>query len=268
MVKKKQAKATSQTASYTSEAYTRQKMIFNPEDHKDLRIAIVGVGGIGSNVAFSLAKTGFMNLTLIDMDTVSVENLGSQLYKKEQIDQPKVSALASNLREYVPHINVEEIEDFANFDTEVECDVLILALDSLAARKSVFQSPSAKNAKYVIDARMGATAASFYCITKETSKGELTEYSVSLNRKPAQLPCAGRAIAFTVHIIAGIITSMVRNLCTGKTVPFEQYFDMENFEHVKVQSPSTPVIQTQHDSATKPVSTKRGKSGKVASRES
>ena len=70
-------------------------------------VAICGLGGLGSNIAVSLARAGIGKLILIDFDKVDISNLHRQQYKANQIGVNKTDALADNLREIAPYITVE-----------------------------------------------------------------------------------------------------------------------------------------------------------------
>ncbi len=70
-------------------------------------VAICGLGGLGSNIAVSLARAGIGKLILVDFDKVDISNLHRQQYKAEQIGRFKTEALAENLREIAPYIQVE-----------------------------------------------------------------------------------------------------------------------------------------------------------------
>lgn len=70
-------------------------------------VAICGLGGLGSNIAVSLARAGVGKLILIDFDTVDITNLHRQQYKATQIGIYKTDALAENIKEIAPYISVE-----------------------------------------------------------------------------------------------------------------------------------------------------------------
>ncbi len=70
-------------------------------------VAICGLGGLGSNIAVSLARVGIGKLILIDFDRVDITNLHRQQYKTAQLGQNKVDALAENLSEIAPYVVVE-----------------------------------------------------------------------------------------------------------------------------------------------------------------
>lgn len=73
------------------------------------RIAIAGVGGIGSNVAVNLVRSGIDRIRLIDFDRVEPSNLNRQFYFHDQIGALKVDMLAINLRRIHPTIDIEAI---------------------------------------------------------------------------------------------------------------------------------------------------------------
>ena len=70
-------------------------------------VAICGLGGLGSNIAISLARAGIGKLILCDFDRVDITNLHRQQYKAEQIGMYKTVALAENLKEIAPYISLE-----------------------------------------------------------------------------------------------------------------------------------------------------------------
>ena len=64
--------------------------------------AVCGLGGLGSNIAVSLARAGIGKLILIDFDRVDITNLHRQQYKASQIGEYKTAALSANLKEIAP----------------------------------------------------------------------------------------------------------------------------------------------------------------------
>ena len=72
-------------------------------------VAICGLGGLGSNIACSLARAGIGKLILIDFDRVDITNLHRQQYKAKQIGQFKTEALAENIKEIAPYIDLVTI---------------------------------------------------------------------------------------------------------------------------------------------------------------
>jgi len=70
-------------------------------------VAVCGLGGLGSNIAISLARAGVGKLILVDFDRVDVTNLHRQQYKAGQVGLPKPEALLANLKEIAPYTEFE-----------------------------------------------------------------------------------------------------------------------------------------------------------------
>ena len=70
------------------------------------RAAIAGLGGLGSNIAVSLARSGVGHLLLVDFDVVDVTNLNRQMYMIPHLDMPKTEALREILAQINPWLDV------------------------------------------------------------------------------------------------------------------------------------------------------------------
>ena len=101
-------------------------------------VAVCGLGGLGSNIATSLARAGIGKLLLIDFDRVDITNLHRQQYKANQIGLYKADALAENLSEIAPYTEIKTVtakiteEDLA--DLLKDADVVCEAFDNAEAK--------------------------------------------------------------------------------------------------------------------------------------
>ncbi len=77
------------------------------ESFSSATVAVCGLGGLGSNIAIHLARAGIGKLILCDFDRVDITNLHRQQYKASQVGIYKTDALAYNLREINPYIELE-----------------------------------------------------------------------------------------------------------------------------------------------------------------
>lgn len=104
-----------------------------PELHRrfsSASVAVCGLGGLGSNIAVSLARAGIGTLLLIDFDLVDISNLHRQQYKASQTGRYKTEALAENLSEIAPYTKVKTLtakitgENFAEVlkDADIVCE--------------------------------------------------------------------------------------------------------------------------------------------------
>jgi len=102
-----------------------------------LRIAVVGVGGVGSWAVEALARTGVGHLTLIDHDDVTVSNINRQLPALDStVGLAKVQVLKSRIADINPECDVAAEEDFLaekNLEHYLErnFDMVIDAIDSI-----------------------------------------------------------------------------------------------------------------------------------------
>lgn len=120
-------------------------------------VAICGLGGLGSNIAVSLARAGIGRLILVDFDQVDISNLHRQQYKADQIGRFKTEALAENLREIAPYIAVEThtvrvTEE--NFEELLsDADIICEAFDGAEAKAMLVNGVLEKlHTKYLIAA--------------------------------------------------------------------------------------------------------------------
>ena len=100
--------------------------------YKDLitkRIAIIGVGAIGSSLAEALVRGGVRNLTLWDSDTVEPGNLCRSTYNTTNIGDTKARALANNLNKVSPFCRVNIMRD--NFYGNINYDNQSKFIESL-----------------------------------------------------------------------------------------------------------------------------------------
>ncbi|MHB1135296.1 MAG: sulfur carrier protein ThiS adenylyltransferase ThiF [Coriobacteriia bacterium] len=76
-------------------------------------VAIIGCGGLGSNVAEMLVRSGVGRLTLADFDTVDERNLNRQFFFRDQIGMRKVVALAENLQRIRSDVRLDLVAERA-----------------------------------------------------------------------------------------------------------------------------------------------------------
>lgn len=120
---------------------------FGPENLAKIqrtRIGVAGAGGLGSNCAQFLVRSGFCNFTLVDYDRVEFSNLNRQFFFLNQVGKPKVEALQENLLQINPDLNINinqvKIESANVARLFTECDVVIEALDHPEYKRLVVET--------------------------------------------------------------------------------------------------------------------------------
>lgn len=94
------------------------------------KVAVAGLGGLGSNVAVSLARIGVGHLHLVDFDRVDLANLNRQQYFLKDVGRYKTDALKEELLEINPYLDIrtdcqrvteENLEELFQAD-EIVCE--------------------------------------------------------------------------------------------------------------------------------------------------
>lgn len=73
---------------------------------REAKVAVCGLGGLGSNIAIALARCGIGGLHLIDFDRVDLTNLNRQQYSLAQLGRPKPEALKEELLTINPYLSI------------------------------------------------------------------------------------------------------------------------------------------------------------------
>ncbi len=100
------------------------------------RVAVIGVGGVGSWTAEALARTGVASLTLIDLDDVCISNANRQLHALDgEVGRAKVEVMAERVRRIHPGCEVRAVADFFTAETadallDAHHDVIVDAIDN------------------------------------------------------------------------------------------------------------------------------------------
>ena len=124
-------------------AFSRTEMIIGEQGIRRLaeaKVAIFGVGGVGSYVAEALVRAGVGNFVLVDDDTICLTNTNRQLHAtRKTIGQPKVEAMRQRMLDINPAAVIETIQSFylpekAEQLIKNDYDYIIDALDTVTAK--------------------------------------------------------------------------------------------------------------------------------------
>jgi sulfur carrier protein ThiS adenylyltransferase len=107
-------------------------------------VGIAGAGGLGSNVAAHLVRSGIRRLVVADFDHVAPSNLNRQFYFADQVGMQKVEALAINLARINPALEMRalDLRLHSAIVREVfeECQILVEALDDARDKKMMAEA--------------------------------------------------------------------------------------------------------------------------------
>lgn len=143
--------------------FSRTELIFGKEAMEKLynsRVAIFGIGGVGSYTAEALARSGVGTLDLIDNDKVCITNINRQLFATQKtIGQYKVDVAEERLKEINPDIRINKHKIFylpetSNLFDFSQYDYIVDAIDTVKGKLELIEK--ANEAKTPIISSMGA----------------------------------------------------------------------------------------------------------------
>ncbi len=190
------------------------------EKVKAARVGIAGLGGLGSHIAFALARTGVGHLHLVDFDVVEPSNLNRQCYRICDLGKPKTQALAEQLRAVNPYLTITT--DLVRVTAENAA--ALFAHDPIVCE--AFDAPAAK--AMLIDAVLTAcpdstlVAASGMagfgsCNTIQTRRITDRFYLCGDGETAAEAGCG--LMAPRVSVCAGHQANMILRLIVGEDTP-------------------------------------------------
>ena len=123
---------------------------------KKTRVCILGLGGLGSNVAVLLARSGIGYLKLVDFDTVEASNLNRQQYRISHIGIKKTEAMKSIIREINPFVEVDILDikvDRENIYSIVgDIEIVVEAFDRAETKAMTLEELLTDKNKIVVSA--------------------------------------------------------------------------------------------------------------------
>lgn len=125
-----------------NEFFSRTEMLIgkeNIEKLKNSKVAIFGIGGVGSYVLEGLVRAGIGNLVLVDNDEVSISNINRQIIATHKtVGEPKVEVAKQRTLEINPEINIEIYKEFFSSDSreffDNTFDYVVDAIDTVSSK--------------------------------------------------------------------------------------------------------------------------------------
>lgn len=82
-------------------------------DLSQKKVAIIGCGSVGGVIALELVRLGVLNLTLVDPETLSADNMFRHVLGKEGVGKKKVVLLKDDIRRKFPYVQITTLPEFA-----------------------------------------------------------------------------------------------------------------------------------------------------------
>ena len=144
-------------------SFSRTEILIGTENLqklKESKIAIFGIGGVGSFTAEALARTGVGNLVLIDGDVICLSNLNRQIHANHKtLGQAKVLAMKERILDINPEAQVETYQMLYTSQTAADLlredyDYVVDAIDMVSAKIDLITRCTKKGIKII--SSMGA----------------------------------------------------------------------------------------------------------------
>lgn len=138
--------------------YSRMELLIGEDAVETLaksRVAVFGIGGVGSYTAEALARCGVGVITLVDNDVVTLTNLNRQLVALySTIGKPKTQVMKERIRDIDPHILVNTYETFFSPETEKifdfsAYDYVVDAIDTVSAKLLLIEKAKAAETQII-----------------------------------------------------------------------------------------------------------------------
>lgn len=177
-----------------------------------MHIGIAGVGGLGSNVAMMLARSGLKKFTIVDMDKVDCSNLNRQHYFHEHIGLSKVDALESQLKGLCSHIEIIKHFDMLTpeniFEVFESVDIMVEALDDAIMKRCLVEA--ALEANIFVVSASGIAGYGGLPMQKKILTNKLIligDFTTDVNMKPPLAPRVMQAAAMQADAVLELILS-------------------------------------------------------------
>ena len=107
-----------------------------------MRVAVIGIGGVGSWAAEALARSGIGTLRLVDLDHIADSNINRQVHALEaEVGRAKIEAMAARIAAMGTGCAVETVDDFLTPDNLAEitagCDAVLDCIDDIKAKTAL-----------------------------------------------------------------------------------------------------------------------------------
>ena len=206
---------------------TRTSALFNTNN---VSVALIGLGGIGSITGLMLGKMGLAWMQAFDDDVVDDVNIATQFYRLSDVGKSKAEAWKQMMGEFAdtqivasPYRVVE--------DTQVYGNIIVSGVDSIEARKKIWEMWQRSKAEWYLDARMGAMELYIYAVNRNNPDSiALYEKRISSTNEGdiPDLPCTAKATIFTGAMAAGHICNTIRKIASYKPVDMITFHSIEH----------------------------------------
>lgn len=222
--------------------------VWHPKE--EVHVIVGGAGGIGSWLTLLLARAGFIPI-IYDFDLIEEHNIGGQLFNTASLDQPKVTALQTIVKDFASTDIIANNEKYVS--GTMSHHYVFSGFDNMKARKDMFENwkeyvkdwqdinalaeegSKDKNKPVFIDGRLLMEQLTIFCVTPDN----MDKYEEHLfdDSEVADAPCTLKQTSHSAAMIAshmvGFFTNHFSNNVTQedeRNIPFKwEYFIPINY---------------------------------------
>jgi len=168
---------------------------------------------------------GVSHLEVWDSDVVGEESLGPQMYPERAVGKFKVNMLKSFLRGQALWCKVTVHPELFTGETTYEADVMIAAVDSLQARKVIWENMDRESVGLYIDPRMGAEVLTVHSVEPAT---DAAWYEPTLEGRPVEAKCTAKATFHCGLVFGAMCAQAVKAWVVGERRMAEYTMDLRH----------------------------------------
>jgi sulfur carrier protein ThiS adenylyltransferase len=182
---------------------------------KNFTVGIAGCGGLGSNCAVALARTGIGKLVIADYDVVQESNLNRQYFFHDQTGRKKVLALEENLRRIRPGIDVEP--HFVKLDEQnipvifADCHVIVEAFDLADMKQMIIETVLKEMPDKFIVSGVGLAGYGNCDRFKKMESGKLIVCGDMETEVSEEMPPLAPGVAIVANMEADAVIQLIMN---------------------------------------------------------
>lgn len=209
------------------------------------RVVIAGVGGIGSNLAFQIARMHPAVLSLFDPDVVEEANMSGQLFGRDDIGKYKVSAIYDMLYNYAPSPIIYTHRN-RFLATNNPYDIAMCGFDNMEARKTFFNvwknhvaslEDDRKKECLYLDGRLSIDMLQVFCITGDDpyNMQRYEQEFLFSDAEAEETVCSMKQTTYLASMIASLMTNLFVNFVANSLEPVIPY-DLPFFTQYDAQN--------------------------------
>lgn len=216
------------------------------EEIQKTKITLAGLGGIGSNLSYQLARLNPKAIYLYDDDTIDRVNMAGQFYSVSDVGKLKANALYNTLNKYSVCTHIYAVPTKFTRETPAS-EIMICGFDNMEARKIFFYSwvnyvnnlstEDRKKCLY-IDGRLSFDTLQVLCITGDDDYNQNRYQNEFLfnDSEAEQTICSMKQTTYLACMIGSIMTNLLVNFITnqsGVAIPYDvPFFTEYNASHM------------------------------------